>query len=460
MFRKISITTVSRILISSLIIVGSLCLLISAPAEAWAADVNLSLNPSRGYVGDSIAASGTADAQVWVTIKILDSEGNIVYFNPTMADADGNYIITFRIPDVSPGDLQVVAGYGTSVANENLTVKRSSRSSGEDDLSDGKTSDDLALEKALENQEEVRLDLSNSKEQKSQLSPASIEKLINSGKALNIELLGMKLGFKAGSLNVKEVEGAKETEDALAELGAKEVSADKEAEFLDGGQLGQSMGLIEIGGKFFELIAQIQIPNADGSFRTERIEEFMEPVEVTMDLSYLGDLTPEGIDRLTGVRFDKNEDGSIQPVLLGGTYDPVNKTFTFTTEKFSYFEVMMNNELIQIKLSIDKQEITVNGQIKRVDTPPVLIDSRTMVPLRFIGENLGAEIAWQEETKTVVIQQDGKVIELVIGQTGTEIDVPATIINDRTMVPIRYVSENLGADVTWFPSTKSVEIVK
>jgi hypothetical protein len=51
-------------------------------------------------------------------------------------------------------------------------------------------------------------------------------------------------------------------------------------------------------------------------------------------------------------------------------------------------------------------------------------------------------------------------VRLVIGQTGPGLDVPAQIVNSRTMVPLRYISESLGADVQWFPESRSVEIKK
>jgi type 1 fimbria pilin len=72
--------------------------------------------------GDSIVATGTADANNWVSIKVLDEAGNVVFFDATRADAEGNYSLTFRVPYVAPGTLTVVAGYGDNVATKALAV--------------------------------------------------------------------------------------------------------------------------------------------------------------------------------------------------------------------------------------------------------------------------------------------------------------------------------------------------
>ncbi len=150
--RKKVFTITSRIISGSL-----LFLLLSFSGFAWAADVSLTLNPISGYVGDSVTVSGTADPQVWVTIKVLDSDGNIVYLNSMISDANGNYSDILKVPDVSPGELQVVAGYGSNVANGSLTVKEKSGSSDGDSPSSSsnpvKHPVDKAFEQAEENEE-------------------------------------------------------------------------------------------------------------------------------------------------------------------------------------------------------------------------------------------------------------------------------------------------------------------
>lgn len=94
-----------------------------------------------------------------------------------------------------------------------------------------------------------------------------------------------------------------------------------------------------------------------------------------------------------------------------------------------------------------------------------LVDGRTLLPLRSIFENLGATVNWNPKTKVVMAEKGTTKIELplnskkvkVNGVTKT-LDVPAKIINNKTMVPVRFVSESLGAEVTWNKESQFVII--
>ena len=112
-------------------------------------------------------------------------------------------------------------------------------------------------------------------------------------------------------------------------------------------------------------------------------------------------------------------------------------------------------------------EITVNvdGEKLTFDQPPMLINSRTMVPLRIIFEKLGATVDWEEATSTVTATKGDKKIVLIIDQmtayvnnTPTTLDSPAVIVNSRTLVPIRFISEALGCTVDWNEKTQTVNI--
>ena len=109
--------------------------------------------------------------------------------------------------------------------------------------------------------------------------------------------------------------------------------------------------------------------------------------------------------------------------------------------------------------------IKIDGQYMYSDVEPTIIDDRTLVPMRAIFENLGADIAWDEATETVTGTRSGTTVTLTIGSTaayvnGEEVtlDVPAMLIGDRTMVPIRFVSESLGAKVDWEAASRTVLI--
>lgn len=109
--------------------------------------------------------------------------------------------------------------------------------------------------------------------------------------------------------------------------------------------------------------------------------------------------------------------------------------------------------------------VTLNGSPILFDQPPVLQNDRTLVPLRAIFEALGATVEWDNSTQTVTSTKDGKTIILIIGSNilyvdGTPItlDVPAQLLNARTLVPVRAVAESFDCNVDWNGSTQTVVI--
>ena len=121
----------------------------------------------------------------------------------------------------------------------------------------------------------------------------------------------------------------------------------------------------------------------------------------------------------------------------------------------------------EIKMTIDSLTAFVNGESKTLDAAPIIRNSRTMLPVRFVAENLGATVGWDDATKTVSVKSADTTIEIVIGAAtakvnGAEIalDSPAFIENSRTYLPVRVVAENLGATVSWDDATKTATLVK
>lgn len=109
--------------------------------------------------------------------------------------------------------------------------------------------------------------------------------------------------------------------------------------------------------------------------------------------------------------------------------------------------------------------VMLNGNTLDFDVPPQIIDGRTLVPLRAIFEALGADVDWNGETRTVTAHKDDTMISMTIGNNVMRInshevtlDVPPQIINDRTLVPARAAAEGFGADVAWNESDRTVII--
>jgi hypothetical protein len=94
-------------------------------------------------------------------------------------------------------------------------------------------------------------------------------------------------------------------------------------------------------------------------------------------------------------------------------------------------------------------DVVVNGVPIALDVPAQVVEGRTLVPMRPIFEALGATVNYDVATQVVVAQKDGKMITFVIGQPTPGMDVPAQIIDGRTMVPARYAGEQLGASVNY-----------
>jgi uncharacterized repeat protein (TIGR02059 family) len=93
------------------------------PQGGMAAEVSLELSSNRAMPGNSISASGQAEPNTWVSLKILDSQQNIVLFDAVKSDPEGNYQFIFVVPDLSLGsELIVNAGYGNRIASQILTV--------------------------------------------------------------------------------------------------------------------------------------------------------------------------------------------------------------------------------------------------------------------------------------------------------------------------------------------------
>lgn len=115
-----------------------------------------------------------------------------------------------------------------------------------------------------------------------------------------------------------------------------------------------------------------------------------------------------------------------------------------------------------------KEEIKVfvNGEPVEFDVPPVIVDDRTLVPLRAIFEALGADVEWNGAARTVSARKDATEIRLTIGenvmyvnQSAASLDVPARLIDDRTMVPIRAISEAFRCTVNWNGDEKIITII-
>lgn len=118
-------------------------------------------------------------------------------------------------------------------------------------------------------------------------------------------------------------------------------------------------------------------------------------------------------------------------------------------------------------LNVSAQNISVELDANKLefDTPPVNIEGRVLVPVRAILEAMGATVLWNETQRTVTSNLENTTVvmtiesnEMKINGEKKTIDVPAKIIGDRTMVPARAITEAFGADVSWDAHNNTVKI--
>ncbi len=127
-------------------------------------------------------------------------------------------------------------------------------------------------------------------------------------------------------------------------------------------------------------------------------------------------------------------------------------------KKFTSIFICVVMMMCYINTDVFAQNISVklNGNDIYFDVNPQIIEDRTMVPMRAIFEKLGYNISWDERAKKITALGSNETIIMIIGQHKFYIneleyitDVAPTIVNGRTLVPLRALGESLNYDVYW-----------
>jgi hypothetical protein len=156
-------------------------------------------------------------------------------------------------------------------------------------------------------------------------------------------------------------------------------------------------------------------------------------------------------------------DASAGKVILFGGYnsgsDYYNDTWALT---------MGEGASLVLHFFIGDPTYFVDTTPKTMDTAPVIVESRTFLPIRYVAEELGAEVNWYPDESRVEINRQDTNIQLWIGHNLAGVNgelvpidpdnpnvVPFIQDPGRTMMPLRFISENLGALVEWFPPTEA-----
>lgn len=125
--------------------------------------------------------------------------------------------------------------------------------------------------------------------------------------------------------------------------------------------------------------------------------------------------------------------------------------------------LLYKSNISGIKIFVDGRLIELS---KYDNVNPVTVDGRVLVPLRAIVENLGATVDWEEQTGTIRIKHLNTVLTLTVGSqsatvNGAELtmDVPAQVVDGRTLVPVRFISESLSKTVEWHGYDDSLNVI-
>jgi titin len=159
-----------------------------------------------------------------------------------------------------------------------------------------------------------------------------------------------------------------------------------------------------------------------------------------------------------------------------------DKTYYYRIKAFNSFgesnysneiriKTMKDIEVIILRFYIGRTFYYQNNETKNMDVAPMIVEGRTLLPIRYVAEALGAKVGWEAKEQKVTINFKGITIELWIGKNLATVNgeyklidptnpnvKPITIPPGRTMLPIRFIAENLGCKVDWDPNLKVVKI--
>lgn len=132
--------------------------------------------------------------------------------------------------------------------------------------------------------------------------------------------------------------------------------------------------------------------------------------------------------------------------------------------------VMASSDVV-VRLQINNPIMQVNGKNAEIDegrgTKPVIVDGRTLVPIRAIIEEFGGDVKWKQSTQSVILTINDDKIKLVINDKTAYLnnkkevlDVAPTIINERTMLPLRFIAEGFNLGVGWDAATGTVYVIR
>lgn len=174
------------------------------------------------------------------------------------------------------------------------------------------------------------------------------------------------------------------------------------------------------------------------------------------------------------VSIDKNVFSpleNLRTIYYGGTQEDWKQidigTGNERLDKANIFYTDWNPTAQHIILTIGEKRASVFGETVINDVAPKLVEGRTMLPIRFVAEALGARVLWEEHTPDrVKIYKEGTTIHFTIGESVVQVngvnftlETPVFIENNRTYLPVRFVAEHLNTTVSWDGVNQRITII-
>jgi len=149
--------------------------------------------------------------------------------------------------------------------------------------------------------------------------------------------------------------------------------------------------------------------------------------------------------------------------ILGGSFNRASGMFTLETDFAGDFTIAYVQNITRLLVQMDSfliVDLADNATVQTMDVLPTVVSGRTLLPARFIAQALGGTASWNSATRQSTITIGGASVTMREGELVPGMDVPVQVINGRTMVPARFISETFGAVVRWDSATQSNEIIR
>ncbi len=143
--------------------------------------------------------------------------------------------------------------------------------------------------------------------------------------------------------------------------------------------------------------------------------------------------------------------------------DYMGNTETYIAENFAKHILSSTHDGLEFETS--DARIFYNGEKIDFDVPPIVENDRTLIPLRGLFEKMGAEVSWDGNTSTAaVVKNDTRLsfqknyYRVYVNGVAKYMDVPTRLTGGRTMIPLRFLSDELGYEVNWNENTRTIDI--